>query len=61
MYIYCITYLGLRQVRFTISSNEDVKWSIVPVSLFGDDDETDETPSRTTTRSVRRRTKDLWG
>jgi len=28
---------------------------------FGNDDETDETPSRTTSRSVRRRTKDLWG
>ena len=28
---------------------------------FGDDDETDEPSSRTTSRSVRRRTKDLWG
>lgn len=28
---------------------------------FGDDDEKDESPSRNTSRTVRRRTKDLWG
>jgi DNA helicase II / ATP-dependent DNA helicase PcrA len=28
---------------------------------FGDDDDEDEIPSRTTSRSVRRKTKDLWG